>query len=52
MDKERRRAERKALIKEASQGYFHDYNLARKANGGKLWVGPPVLIREDVSARA
>ncbi|BEI93796.1 uncharacterized protein CcaverHIS019_0602550 [Cutaneotrichosporon cavernicola] len=50
MDTERRRAERKLLIKEASQGYFHDYNLARKANGGKLWVGPPVLIREDKMA--
>jgi ATPase complex subunit ATP10 len=37
-------------IKEASQGYFHDYNLARKHNGGKLYLGPPVLIREDVSA--
>lgn len=37
------------MIKEASQGYFHDYNLARKANGGKLWVGPPVLIREDMA---
>jgi len=37
-------------FKEASQGYFHDYNLARKANGGKLWIAPPVLIREDVSS--
>lgn len=51
LDKERRKTERKLLIKEATQGYFHDYNLARKANGGKLWVGPPVLIREDVSGR-
>ncbi|KAL1409071.1 Mitochondrial ATPase complex subunit atp10 [Vanrija albida] len=43
----RRKEERKALVKEATQGYFHDYHLARKANGGKLWVAPPVLIRED-----
>ncbi|TXT10747.1 hypothetical protein VHUM_02252 [Vanrija humicola] len=47
LDKKRRKEERKALVKEATQGYFHDYHLARKANGGKLWVAPPVLIRED-----
>lgn len=50
LDRDRHKAKRKALLKEASQGYFHDYNLAKKANGGKLWVAPPVLIREDVSA--
>lgn len=49
LDRDRHKAKRKALLKEASQGYFHDYNLAKKANGGKLWVAPPVLIREDVS---
>ncbi|WOO82663.1 Mitochondrial ATPase complex subunit ATP10 [Vanrija pseudolonga] len=47
LDQTRRKEERKALVKEATQGYFHDYHLARKANGGKLWVAPPVLIRED-----
>jgi len=36
-------------FKEASQGYFHDYNKARKAFGGKLWTAPNTLIREDVS---
>jgi hypothetical protein len=36
-------------FKEASQGYFHDYNKARKAFGGKLWMAPNTLIREDVS---
>lgn len=36
-------------FKEASQGYFHDYNKARKAFGGKLWMAPSTLIREDVS---
>jgi len=35
-------------FKEASQGYFHDYNKARKAFGGKLWTAPNTLIREDV----
>jgi ATPase complex subunit ATP10 len=49
LDQERHKAKRKALMKEARQGYFHDYNLARKGNGGKLWVAPPVLIRDDVS---
>lgn len=49
LDRDRHKAKRKALLKEASQGYFHDYNLAKKANGGKLWIAPPVLIREDVS---
>lgn len=49
MDQDRRMKNRKHLVKEATQGYFHDYNLAKKANGGKLWLAPPVLIREDVS---
>jgi hypothetical protein len=36
-------------LKEASSGYFSDYSRASSASGGKLWIGPPVLIREDVS---
>lgn len=35
-------------LHEAKQGYFHDYNQARTARGGKLWIAPNVLIREDV----
>lgn len=35
-------------IKEASTGYFHDLNMTRK-HGGKTWIAPKVLIREDVS---
>ena len=35
-------------IKEAGKGYFHDMNMTRK-HGGKTWVAPNVLIREDVS---
>ena len=35
-------------IKEASVGYFHDLNMTRK-HGGKTWLAPKVLIREDVS---
>ncbi|ODN78984.1 hypothetical protein, variant [Cryptococcus amylolentus CBS 6039] len=34
-------------LAEAKQGYFHDYNRARKGGGGKLWIAPSVLIRED-----
>jgi ATPase complex subunit ATP10 len=34
-------------IKEASKGYFHDMNMTRK-HGGKTWIAPKVLIREDV----
>jgi len=37
-----------ARIKEASVGYFHDLNMTRK-HGGKTWLAPKVLIREDVS---
>jgi len=42
------RADGGARLKEAKQGYFHDYNQARKELGAKLWNAPPVLIREDV----
>jgi ATPase complex subunit ATP10 len=49
LNEDRQKAKRKALFKEASQGYFHDYNKARKAFGGKLWTAPNTLIREDVS---
>jgi ATPase complex subunit ATP10 len=38
-----------ARIKEASVGYFHDLNMTRK-HGGKTWIAPKVLIREDVSS--
>jgi ATPase complex subunit ATP10 len=34
-------------IKEAGKGYFHDMNMTRR-NGGKTWIAPNVLIREDV----
>jgi len=38
-------------IKEASKGYFHDMNMTRK-HGGKTWIAPKVLIREDVRGGA
>ncbi|WVR07391.1 hypothetical protein IAU60_004432 [Kwoniella sp. DSM 27419] len=47
LDDDRHKAKRKALVKEATQGYFHDYNRAKGTGGGKLWMAPNVLIRED-----
>ena len=35
-------------MKEASKGYYSDLNATRK-NGGKTWIAPHTLIREDVS---
>jgi hypothetical protein len=34
-------------VKEASTGYFEDYNKLRH-EGGKLWVAPKTLIQEKV----
>ncbi|PPR01513.1 hypothetical protein CVT24_001883 [Panaeolus cyanescens] len=48
LDAETRMAQRRHLIKEAGKGYFHDLNMTRK-NGGKTWIAPNVLIREDKS---
>lgn len=36
-------------VKEASKGYFHDYNALRH-QGGKAYLAPKTLIREDVGA--
>lgn len=41
-------AHRRHLIKEASKGYFNDLNATRR-NGGKTWIAPSVMIREDKS---
>lgn len=34
-------------VKQVSKGYFHDYNELRH-QGGKSWIAPKTLIREDV----
>ncbi|TYJ54006.1 hypothetical protein B9479_005340 [Cryptococcus floricola] len=47
LDDDRAKEKTKVLLAEAKQGYFHDYNRARKGGGGKLWIAPSVLIRED-----
>jgi len=31
----------------ATKGYFHDLTMTKK-HGGKTWIAPKVLIREDV----
>ncbi|OJA08408.1 hypothetical protein AZE42_00994 [Rhizopogon vesiculosus] len=46
MDQETRLAQRKHLMKEATKGYFTDLNATRK-HGGKTWIAPNVMIRED-----
>ncbi|KIK56596.1 hypothetical protein GYMLUDRAFT_46932 [Collybiopsis luxurians FD-317 M1] len=43
------REQRQHLVKEAvTKGYFHDLNATRR-HGGKSWIAPKVLIREDRS---
>ncbi|KAJ3506353.1 hypothetical protein NLJ89_g6914 [Agrocybe chaxingu] len=51
LDAEARTAQRRHLVKEASKGYFHDMNMTRK-HGGKTWIAPKVLIREDTHAKS
>lgn len=34
-------------MKEATKGYFTDLNATRR-HGGKTWIAPNVMIREDV----
>ncbi|KAK0557666.1 Mitochondrial ATPase complex subunit atp10, partial [Tilletia horrida] len=38
--------ERKAIISQATKGYFHDFHSLR-AHGGKTWRAPSSLIREE-----
>lgn len=39
-------AARKAIVKEATRGYFHDFH-AIKSHGGKTWRAPPTLIKDE-----
>lgn len=41
-------ASRKAIVTEATRGYFHDFH-AIKSHGGKTWRAPSTLIRSDRS---
>ncbi|KAI0918667.1 hypothetical protein AcV5_002594 [Taiwanofungus camphoratus] len=46
MDQEKRLEKRKHLVKEATRGYFADLSATRR-HGGKTWIAPRVMIRED-----
>ncbi|KAG6916737.1 hypothetical protein DXG01_005557 [Tephrocybe rancida] len=46
MDSDVRMAHRRHLIKEVGRGYYYDMNMTRK-HGGKTWIAPKSLIRED-----
>lgn len=48
LDQNSRMVERKHLVKQIASGYFKDYHELRK-EGGKGWIAPGTLIREDVS---
>ncbi|KAN0065118.1 Mitochondrial ATPase complex subunit atp10 [Thecaphora frezii] len=46
LSQERRMEKRKAIVKQATRGYFHDFHAIR-SHGGKTWRSPGTLIRED-----
>ncbi|KAI0828640.1 ATP10 protein-domain-containing protein [Trametes gibbosa] len=46
IDQDKRMEERTHLAREAVRGHFTDLNNTRK-HGGKTWIAPKVMIRED-----
>ncbi|KAH9917170.1 ATP10 protein-domain-containing protein [Fomitopsis serialis] len=46
LDQEKRLKKRHELVREATKGYFTDLNATRR-HGGKTWVAPKTMIRED-----
>ncbi|EIN08441.1 hypothetical protein PUNSTDRAFT_87856 [Punctularia strigosozonata HHB-11173 SS5] len=46
LDQDKRLAKRQHLIKQVGTGYWSDLNATRR-HGGKTWIAPRVLIRED-----
>jgi len=46
LNQEKQLKKRRHLVKEASTGYFYDLHMTR-LYGGKTWMAPQVLIRED-----
>ncbi|KAI0252491.1 ATPase assembly factor ATP10, partial [Lactifluus subvellereus] len=46
LNQEKQLERRRHLLKEASTGYFYDLHMTR-VHGGKTWMAPKVLIRED-----
>lgn len=43
---EHRMASRKAIVQQATRGYFHDFH-AIKSHGGKTWRAPNTLIKDE-----
>ncbi|CAE6524193.1 unnamed protein product [Rhizoctonia solani] len=46
LDREKHMEKRRHLVKQVTRGYFHDFHKL-KHHGGKMWIAPRVLIRED-----
>ncbi|KAI0654418.1 ATP10 protein-domain-containing protein [Cubamyces menziesii] len=46
LDQDKRLEERHHLAREATRGYFSDLSATR-IHGGKTWIAPKVMIRED-----
>ncbi|KAI0754405.1 ATP10 protein-domain-containing protein [Daedaleopsis nitida] len=46
IDQDKRLEERTHLAREATRGYFADLSATRR-HGGKTWIAPKVMIRED-----
>ncbi|KAG8942835.1 Mitochondrial ATPase complex subunit atp10 [Tulasnella sp. 424] len=50
LDRDKHLEKRKFLIKQATSGYFEDFHKTMHGgHGGKMWMAPKVLIREDKS---
>ncbi|KAI0261675.1 ATPase assembly factor ATP10, partial [Gloeopeniophorella convolvens] len=46
LNQDKQLEKRRHLVREASTGYFYDLHMMR-VNGGKIWMAPQVLIREE-----
>ncbi|EPS95630.1 hypothetical protein FOMPIDRAFT_130972 [Fomitopsis schrenkii] len=46
LDQDKRLKKRHELVREATKGYFTDLNATRRY-GGKTWIAPKAMIRED-----
>ncbi|KAG9124787.1 Mitochondrial ATPase complex subunit atp10 [Ceratobasidium sp. 392] len=46
LDRDKHLEKRRHIVKEVTRGYFHDFHKL-KHHGGKMWIAPRVLIRED-----
>ncbi|KAF8609167.1 hypothetical protein BDV93DRAFT_518022, partial [Ceratobasidium sp. AG-I] len=46
LDRNKHMEKRRHIVKEVTRGYFHDFHKL-KHHGGKMWIAPRVLIKED-----